>query len=247
MTYTLEIKLILGEQDTMLKNNKILSIIPARGGSKDIKRKNIKSLAGNPLIAYTIEASLKSNFIDRTIVSTEDEEIAKIAEKYGSEVIKRPKELAEDKTHTIDVVLHVLDLLNKRGCNFDIIILLQPTSPLRTIKDIRDALETFLENDCESVVSVCKKKNIFWSFEVANGYLKPICDRDYLKKRRQDLNYIYAPNGAIYISTPQNLRKYRSFYPSKIIPYVMPVERSIDIDNEIDFMLAELLLKNIKR
>jgi CMP-N-acetylneuraminic acid synthetase len=221
-----------------------VAIIPARGGSKGIKRKNTKSLAGSPLIAYTIEASLKSNSIDRTIVSTEDKEIAKIAEKYGAEVIKRPKKLAKDKTPTIDVIFHVLNFLDKKGYNSDIVILLQPTSPLRTTEDIIKAIEIFLKNDCESVVSVCKKKNIFWSFEVVKGYLKPICDRDYLKKRRQDLNHVYTPNGAIYISTPQNLRKYRSFYSSKIIPYVMPVERSIDIDNEIDFMLAELLLKN---
>ena len=222
---------------------KILAIIPARGGSKTIPRKNIKLLNGKPLIYYTIKESIKSKYLGRIIVSTEDKEISEISKKYGAEVIERPEELAKDETPTIDVIFHVLQV---QAENFEpgLVVLLQPTSPLRNAQDIDNAIELFLKNDCESVVSVCEvEHSLYWSFEIENRYLKPIFGGKYLNMRRQDLPKVYTPNGAIYVSTPEILRKYKSFYCSKTIPYIMPPERSVDIDNEIDFMLAELLMR----
>lgn len=223
---------------------KILAIIPARGGSKTIPRKNIKLLNGKPLIYYTIKESIKSKYLGRIIVSTEDKEISEISKKYGAEVIERPEELAKDETPTIDVIFHVLQVVKAENFEPGLVVLLQPTSPLRNAQDIDNAIELFLKNDCESVVSVCEVEHSpYWSFEIENRYLKPIFGGKYLNMRRQDLPKVYTPNGAIYVSTPEILRKYKSFYCSKTIPYIMPPERSVDIDNEIDFMLAELLMR----
>jgi len=225
-------------------SDKILAIIPARGGSKEIPRKNIRLLAGKTLIAYSIEAALKSRYINRVIVSTEDEEIAEIPKKYGAEVIKRPKELAKDSTPTIEVIFHILDAMGTKNYNPEVIILLQPTSPLRNMNDIDSAINLFLKNDCESVVSVCElEHSSYWNFEIKEEYLKPIFGEKYLRMRRQELPKVYMPNGAVFVSTPEVLRKYQSFYCAKTIPYIMPMKRSVDIDKLIDFEFAEFLLK----
>lgn len=228
----------------MKEKAKIITIIPARGGSKGIPRKNLRLLARKPLIAYSIETALKSKWIDRVIVSTEDEEIAEISREDGAEIIERPKEMARDDSPTIDAIFHALEVLKVENYEPDITILLQPTSPLRTAKDIDNAIELFLNNDGESVVSVCEVEHTpYWSFKIEDKCLKPIFEEKYLRMRRQELPKVYIPNGAIYISTPENLRKYNGFYCSMTVPYVMPPERSIDIDREIDFMLAELLMR----
>lgn len=223
---------------------KILALIPARGGSKGIQKKNIKLLFGKPLIAWTIDQAKKSEYLNKIIVTTEDEEIGEISRSWGADIIKRPKELAKDESPTIDAIFHALEVLKSENYNPDIIILLQPTSPLRTTKDIDNAMELFLNTNCESVVSVCELKHSpYWCFEIEKGYLKSLFGDEYLRRRRQDLENVYMPNGAMYISTPENLRKYKSFYCPRTIPYIMPPERGIDIDNEVDFMLAELLTK----
>ena len=171
-----------------------------RGGSKRIPKKNIKFFKGKPLIFYTIDEANKSPYLDRVIVSTDDEEIANISVNYGAEVIKRPKRLAQDDSPIIDTIFHILDRVEA-----DIVVCLQPTSPLRTVEDINKAIKLFLKGGYESVISFSK----------------------------------YGPNGAIYISTPQNLKKYKSFYASKIRGYIMPPERSIDIDTPRDFRKAQ--------
>ena len=223
---------------------KNIAIIPARGGSKGIPKKNLKLLAGKPLIYYTIQEALRSKYLDRIIVSTEDKEIEEISKKIGARVIERHKELAKDDSPTIDVVFHVLEILKMKSYNPDIVILLQPTSPLRKAEDINNAIKLFLNSGCESVVSVCEVEHpLYWSFRVEEGYLKPLFGDKYLRMGRQDLEKVYMPNGAIFVSTPQTLYKYKSFYCNHIIPYIMPIERSVDIDNEVDFMLAELLLR----
>ena len=227
----------------MYKDKKIICLIPARGGSKGLKLKNIKIFAGEPLIAHTIKAAINSKLIDNIYVSTEDEKVSEISKNYGAVVVKRPEELARDETKTIEVVL---DFLNKLSFNNDktIVILLQPTSPLRTIEDIDNAIRIFLEGKCESVISVCKLNHSpLWSFKLENNYLKSFFNQDYLEKRRQELPFLYTPNGAIYISTPKILNQYLSFFGDKIIPYLMPFERSIDIDSEEDFNLAEIIFK----
>ena len=231
----------------MKESKKILAIIPARGGSKGIPRKNIRVLAGKPLIAYSIEAALKSKYINKVVVSTDDKEIAEVAKKYGAEVIKRPKELARDESPTIDAIFHVLDSLKDENYIPDMIILLQPTSPLRSIDDIDNAIGLFLNNDCEAVVGVREDIHLYWSFKIERSYLKPVFDKKYLKMGRQELPKLYLPNGAIFISTPTILRKYNGFYCNKTLPYIMPVERSIDIDDEKDFIFAEILIKKLRR
>ena len=228
----------------MIEKPKIIAFIPARGGSKGIPRKNIKLLLNKPLITYSLEYAKKSKYINKVVVSTEDKEIAEISKEYGAETIKRPEELAKDDSPTIDAIFHTLTVLKEQNYNPDIIALLQLTSPLRTAKDIDNAIELFLNEDCESVVSVCAVEHSpYWSFKIELKYLKPVFEEKYLKMRRQDLPKIYVPNGAIYIATPENLRKYNSFYCSRTFPYIMPPERSVDIDNEIDFMLAELVMR----
>ena len=221
----------------------IVGIIPARGGSKGIPKKNIKSLNGKPLICYTIEEALKSKYIDKLIVSTDDKGIAKISEICGAEVLERPIEFALDDTPTIDVIFHAIDAM-KDDLVPDIIVLLQPTSPLRNGDDIDAALEMFMKTDCDSVISMCEVKHSpYWCFRYEDDKLNPLFGDEYLKMRRQDLPVVYRPNGAIFISSIANLYRNNSFYCDKIVPYIMPPERSIDIDEEIDFKLAELLIQ----
>ncbi len=228
----------------MFKRKKIIAIIPARGGSKGLPGKNIKLLAGKPLIAWTIERALKSKYLDRVIVSTDDKEIAEVSKKYGAEVIERPKKLATDKAKTIDVVSHVLGVLKKEHYVPDIAVLLQPTSPLRVTDDIDESILMFLKNKCDSVISFYESSFPLQGFKMEKKYLKPILGNKYLKTRRQDLPKTYLPNGALYVFTPRDLLKYKTFYPEKILPYIMPSDRSIDIDHEIDLKLAELIIKS---
>ena len=224
---------------------KICSIITARGGSKGIPRKNIKSLNGKPVLAYSIEHSISTKLIENTYVSTEDKEISKVSRDFGAKIIKRPEELAEDTSSSVDVVLHSLEYLENKSELPDFFVLLQPTSPLRTSKDIENAIKLFIDNECDSLISVCEISHAsMLSLSLKNDFLVPNCDEEFLNKRRQDLPTYYSPNGAIYITTPESLRKNNTFIPKKTIPYVMPKERSVDLDTPFDFKLAEFLLKN---
>ena len=227
------------------QKKRILAIVPARGGSKGIPRKNIKFLAGKPLIAYTIRVALESKYLDgKVFVSTEDKEIAKISKKYGAKIVKRPQKLATDNISSIDVVLHALKFLKKEEGEPDIAILLNPTSPLRTATDIDKEIELFLRNKCESVIGVCESESSYWALKIKKGFLIPVFGKKYFETRRQDLPKVYIPNGVIFISTPKILNKYKTFYTNKILPFIMPLERSVDIDNEIDFKLVETIIKN---
>jgi len=222
---------------------KIVGIIPARGNSKGILRKNILLLAGKELITYTIEAALKSKYLEKIFVSTEDKEIERISKRYKEiEIIKRPKKLSLDKVGITDVILHAISYLEDNNYIPDLVVALQPTSPLRSSEDIDKAIELFFRKKPYSLVSLCKVEHTpYWFFKIKK-YLNPLFGKKYLRKVRQNVDEIYQPNGAIYISTPYVLRKYKSFYTKRTIPYIMPLERSIDIDTEIDFKLAELIL-----
>lgn len=223
----------------------ICTIITARGGSKGIPRKNIKNLNGKPVLAYSIEPSVASDFIKKTYVTTEDEEISEISKKFNAEVIERPQELAKDTSSSVDVILHALNYLEEKDSLPDFFVLLQPTSPLRTTEDIDNSIDLFINNKCDALISVCEIDHAsMLSLALENKFLVPNCDEDFLNKRRQDLPTYYSPNGAIYITTPESLRKNRTFIPKKTIPYVMPKERSVDLDTPFDFKLAEFLLKN---
>lgn len=225
----------------------ILAIIPARGGSKGIPKKNIKLLAGKPLITYSIEAAIESEYINEVVVSTDDEEITQISKKCGAEVIKRPSELAQDDSPTIDAIIHVLNTPENEGYSVDIVVLLQPTSPLRTHEDIDNAINLFAKNmnKCDSLVSVCEVDHSpYWSLKVEGDYLKPNFGEEYFKMRRQDLPKLYMPNGSIFISKKESLLNSKSFYNGNTIPYLMKTEESVDIDTIMDFKLAELILED---
>ncbi len=226
---------------------KILYIIPARGGSKGILQKNIKTLNGKPLIQYSIEAALNSAYKGRVIVSTDDIQIAKIATTLDVEVpFVRPEELATDNAKSIDVVLHTLSYFQSKNELFDITILLQPTSPLRTAIDINKAIEKLLsDNNLDSVVSVCEAEhhplwtNILPRDLNMGNFLRP----DVMAKNRQELPPYYRLNGAIYACKTTFLIENKTFIGRNSCAYIMPQERSIDIDSIVDFKLAEILLK----
>ena len=226
----------------------IVGIIPARGGSKRVPRKNIRPLCGRPLVTYSIEQARRSKCISRVIVSTEDKEIARIARKWKAEVIIRPQELARDDTPMIEVIIHVLDSLKKEKYSPDVVVLLQPTSPLRTSQDIDGAIKAFLNcPECLSVVSVTEFDHPpLWAMKVEGKFLKPMFGERYLRMRCQELPPAYRPNGAIFVASPQTLLKYKSFYTPRTLAYFMPPERSIDIDTEFDLLLAEFIISESK-
>lgn len=219
----------------------VLALVPARGGSKGIPRKNIKLFGGKPLIAWTIEVALRSRSIDAVVVSTEDEEIAEVACRWGAQVpFLRPAELAQDATPGIDPVLHALEQLPA----FDAVLLLQPTSPLRTTDDIDQCIELAQELGAPSVVSVSEpEKHPYWMYRLREDQrLQTFIDAPQVSCR-QELPRIYALNGALYFALSGWLQQRRAFITEETAAYVMPRERSLDLDSMIDWKLAELLLR----
>jgi len=222
----------------MLQEKIILGIIPARGGSKRIPKKNIKLLGGKPLIAYTIESAVKSRALNDFIVSTDNQDIHDVAEKFGARVMERPKVLATDWAKTIDVIL---DILRKEEA--DIVVCLQPTSPFRTAEDIDNAIRLFLNSNCESVISVCEVgQKHTWFMKMKGQHMIPVFGHKYLNGKA-NLPKMFIPNGAIYISTTKFLKQYKSFYTNKVMPYIMPIERSLDVDDPEDLLKAQLILR----
>ncbi|RNB53840.1 acylneuraminate cytidylyltransferase family protein [Brevibacillus gelatini] len=229
----------------MIGNKSVLAIIPARGGSKGVPRKNIRDLAGKPLIAWTIEEAIKSKYIDRLIVSTDDEEIADVARQWGCEVpFIRPSELAKDETPGIDPVLHAISKLP----GYDYIVNLQPTSPLRNVGDIEKCLEQCVKQNANSCVSVTiTDKPPYWMYHLSNECeLKPVIGGNERVLRRQDAPDIYMLNGAIYVAKTEWLINTKSFLCDDTIGFVMPKERSIDVDTYLDFLFIETILSQAK-
>jgi N-acylneuraminate cytidylyltransferase len=225
----------------MIQGKKVLAVIPARGGSKGVPRKNIRNVAGKPLIAWTIEEAKKSAYIDRLVLSSEDMEIIEVARSLGCEVpFVRPLELAQDDTPGIEPVLHALSMLP----GYDYIVLLQPTSPLRTVADIDSAVELCLHNKAKACVSVVvTEKDPHWMYILDDkSRLHPVLENGSTYTRRQDLPDIFAENGAIYIAEKEWLLQNRAFETSETIAYKMPRERSFDIDTDLDIILCETLL-----
>lgn len=223
---------------------KILAIIPARSGSKGLKDKNIKMMNGKPLIAYTIEAAQNSKIFEDIIISTDSEKYAEIAKKYrGSVPYLRDKKLANDNAKSSDVILDILNRVEKK---YDSFIMLQPTSPLRTEKNIIEAYKMYLEKKANSVVSVCEMEhsplwaNILNEERRMDSFLKGID----VNKNRQELETYYRINGALYIANVEYFKKYQDFYYKDSYAYIMEKENSIDIDDELDFKIAEYLIKN---
>ena len=224
----------------MYDNKKILALIPARGGSKGIKHKNIFPLHNKPLIAWTIEAALNSKYIDDTIITTDDTEIAEVSRNYGAQVpFMRPPELAGDKSKTIDAVIHALDTLKNMGRIYDVLVLLQPTSPLRDSHDIDEALNIFFDNHEDSVVSVSKTEDSPLLIRTVNhdGKLNKILDVN-STCRRQDMPEYFRVNGSIYINKIDEININTSFNDNRHA-FIMKNEHSVDIDEMKDLIIAE--------
>lgn len=222
-------------------NKTFLAIIPARGGSKRLPRKNILDLCGKPLISYSIEAGLKSKYISKVIVSSDDNEILTISKEYGAETINRPEYLANDTATTFDALEHTINSLEK----YDYIVLLQPTSPLRNQKHIDEAIELLNEKDANAVISVCETEHSpLWCNTLDEELnMSNFLPKEVLNKRSQDLPKYYRINGAIYICKTEELLKNKGFFlKEKVFAYIMDKKDSVDIDEEIDFKLAQFCL-----
>lgn len=231
---------------------KFLGLIPARGGSKSIPHKNIVDLSGKPLLSYTIEAAQGSRHLDRVILSTDDAEIAEVGRSYGVEIpFMRPEELARDDTPSIEVVAHILDWLKENeSWQPEAVVLLQPTSPLRTAVHIDEAVDLFVAKKADTVVSVIEVPHRFSPYSIMqleDGYLRDFWTEDveFDRYRRQEMPKLYARNGpAILVTKTDVILDSNSFYGSKVIPYIMREEVSIDIDNYHDLELASAIIEN---
>ncbi len=220
----------------MIQGRKTLGLIPARGGSKGVVGKNLRPLRDKPLLAWTIEAAKQSQYLDRIVLSSDDEAIMAAAREWGCEVpFQRPAALARDDSPTMDAVYHTLESLP----GYDTLVLLQPTSPLRSAADIDRCLELSLPN--KFCVSVTKSsESPFWSYyKTTDGKMIPVLPSNAL--RRQDLPETFIPNGAVYVADVKELLRCKGFFTEHTVAYEMPPERSVDIDTEADFAYLEFL------
>ncbi|MFA5292234.1 MAG: acylneuraminate cytidylyltransferase family protein [Phycisphaerae bacterium] len=227
---------------------KILAIIPARGGSKGIEKKNIIDLCGRPLLDYTIKPALevlRDNIISEVIVSTDCAEIAGIAQKSGVKVpFLRPKELAGDKSPSVEYVLHALDFYQQQGIVFDTVLILQPTAPLRTYEDMKNSVKLFSNHSCDTLISAYKEEKLsdLIMYHCRNNFGIAL-NKDHNKAiRRQDQNNIYVRNGAIYIATAEFVRKMKKLISDLPLLYEMPKSRSVNIDSYEDLETARNIL-----
>jgi CMP-N,N'-diacetyllegionaminic acid synthase len=231
----------------MFDEKRILSLIPARGGSKRLAHKNTLPLQGKPLIGWTIEAAKKSKYIDEIVVSTDDNEIAKIATKFGASVpFMRPAQLATDTASSYSVVIHCLNYFKQKNVNFDKVLLLQPTSPLRTEEHIDEAIASYFQKDASALVSVCEcDHSPLWSNVLpASKSLANFMRPETVGLRGQDLPKYYRLNGAIYMfDVNEYIKTEGNFYGPNAFGYEMNNQASIDIDTKTDFQLATLILQ----
>ena len=231
----------------MYNGKTFLAIIPARGGSKGLPRKNILPLLGKPLIGWTIEQANKSKYLDRIIVSTEDEEIMEISKSFGAEVLQRPKDLAQDNTPTSDVIIHVIETLDKEGYKYDFIVLLEPTSPLREDDDIDNAIEIISNNSyAYSLVSLGEihlEHPEYVKIIDDDGFVFPYSQTNKKYYRRQDLPKAYFPYGVVYICKTDVFKERLTFYTDKTVPYIIDRWQNYEIDDLYDFLCIESILK----
>lgn len=226
----------------------LLCIIPARGGSKGLPGKNIKIFNGQPLIAHSIIEAKKSKYIDKVVVSTDDYEIAGISRKYGAEIpFMRPSELARDSSRIIDTYCYTINRLkNEFKFSTDILIVLQPTSPLRRVNHIDEAIELFLEKSADSVVSLAEVAHPpYWykNMDTTNKVSDFITMND-TTALRQELPKVYCPNGAIFIFKADIIVQEKQLYTERSFGYLMSAEESVDIDSLLDFKIAEMVIKD---
>ena len=230
-----------------ISNKKVLAIIPARAGSKGLPGKNIKVLAGHPLLAWTIKQAKNSKYIDQIYVSTDGREIADVAGRYGTPVANlRPSHLASDTAQTADVVFDILSEL-KKNFFFDYVLLLEPTSPLRKEHDIDELIEkmNMVSGNFDAVVTVGEPPISAELLKKKDGQLlTPLFKNDSASKRRQDLEKHYFPYGVGYIIKADIFERHRSFYPKKLSYYDIERWQCVEIDDEIDFMLVETIIRS---
>lgn len=225
---------------------KILSVVPARGGSKRLPGKNIRMLGGKPLIVWSIDASKDIPDICDVLVSTDDTAIASISREAGGLVPwLRPAQLATDQASTVDVAIHALDWYESENGGIDGVLLLQPTSPFRTKGGLCKGIELFRSNHRHSVIGVSPAPfHPMWTLKTVNGYLVPFLPEHGLDKRSQDLPPAYIINGSFYLSSPENLRMHKTFTAMESIPLVTErLEESLDIDTPWDFRIAECIAR----
>jgi CMP-N,N'-diacetyllegionaminic acid synthase len=226
----------------MYKSKSVLAVIPARGGSKGIPGKNIRPLHGKPLIAWTIDAAKKSKFIDKLIVSSDSAEIIKICESFGCEApFVRPAELAKDDTPGIEPILHAIGEIK----DFDLVVLLQPTSPLRSSVDIDQAISKCIDDNAPSCVTVCEADtHPYWTYKMddADKLVSFVSDAPVIHTR-QTLPKCFQLNGAVYVAFTEFLQRHKTFISKETVAVEMPKDRSIDIDNEVDFNLSDVIIE----
>jgi CMP-N,N'-diacetyllegionaminic acid synthase len=228
--------------------HKILAVIPARGGSKGLPKKNVRPLLGKPLLAWTIEAAKQSKHITTVFVSTDDAEIAKVSEEYGVIVpVLRPAELSTDKSSIYDAINFILDSFEEKGQFFDIIILLEPTSPLRKAGDIDRAIEDFITNydAADSLISIgeVQLEHPYSMKLVENGRVKPFITTQETYNQRQEMPVFYFPYGVIYLSKVKTLRESGTFYQKNTLPYIIERWQNYEINDIFDFYCVESVLK----
>ena len=227
----------------MLNKEKIISIIPARGGSKRLPEKNIKELCGRPLVEWSIEAAKQSKYIDSIVVSSDNKNILSIAEKQNVDTVIRPNFLADDKSTTIDVLLHALEQIED---TYDYLVLLQPTSPLRSNLDIDNSIEMLMRHKANSVVSVCQAEHspLWCNTLPEDRSMDGFMSKSLEGRRSQVLETYFRLNGAIYIVKISKFIKEKSLMPNNTYAYVMDQFNSIDIDTLYDFICAEAIMKS---
>lgn len=226
---------------------KNIAIIPARSGSKGLKDKNIKELNGKPLIYYTIKAAIDSQCFDEIFVSTDSEKYRQIAQECGAHVpFLRSAENSSDTADSWDVVRETLNNYNKLGKTFDNFMLLQPTSPLRNAEDIKNSFKLMQEKGADAILSVVEVDHspLYCSTLPENLDLKQMYENKYFHMRRQDLPTFYRLNGAIYLSHVDSFLQNETIYKGNVLAYIMPKNRSIDIDDEVDFKMAEFIISD---
>ena len=231
--------------------NKILGVIPARGGSKRVPNKNIREVGEKPLIAHTIEQTDESEMLNRTVVSTEDDEIREVAESHGGDVpFERPEELGTDTATSDDVIMHALNWFDDRNVTFDVVAMIQTTTPFRTSGDIDGALRELVKSDADSVISISEfEVPPVWAVtENGEGYLRSYFEEGYLWTdeipRSQDTPTLYYPNGAVFAARVDKFREQESFYTESTLGYEMPRSRSLDIDEPYDLEMAQALMEH---
>ena len=229
----------------MIDGKKIIAIVPARQGSKGLAKKNIINFIGKPLLAWSIEAALQSNYVDRIIVSTDSTEIAGVGEKFGADIpFIRPSYLSEDSSTSVEVICHAIEFMSEKlGENFDFVILLEPTSPLRTSEDVDLALEKLIGSpDARSLVSVGESESQHnkLQFNITESEFISVepASKKFVHMRRQDLARSYFLDGSIYLSYIHTLFEFASFVHGKTLTLSLPKWKNIEIDDEYDYVMA---------